>query len=86
MLFPRLFVIVLIIRQELINGSPYDERVDVWSLGIMIMEMCEGEPPYLDLPPMKVSRLTDDVLTSLGPLRDNDKGRTCSQGSYALVC
>lgn len=39
--------------QELISGSPYDERVDVWSLGIMIMEMCEGEPPYLDQPPMK---------------------------------
>jgi len=38
---------------ELIRGENYDNKVDVWSLGIMIMEMAEGEPPYMDLPPLR---------------------------------
>jgi len=35
---------------ELFQGDPYDAKVDIWSVGIMLMEMCEGEPPYMDLP------------------------------------
>mmetsp|Transcript_94836 Transcript_94836/g.142082 ORF Transcript_94836/g.142082 Transcript_94836/m.142082 type:complete len:242 (+) Transcript_94836:1-726(+) len=38
---------------ELIRGSDYDSKVDVWSLGIMLMEMAEGEPPYMDYPPLR---------------------------------
>ena len=38
---------------ELIRGDPYDQKVDVWSLGIMVMELCEGEPPYLNFPPLR---------------------------------
>lgn len=38
---------------ELIRGLEYDHKVDVWSLGIMIMEMAEGEPPYMDYPPLR---------------------------------
>jgi len=38
---------------ELIRGENYDQKVDVWSTGIMIMEMSEGEPPYMDLPPLR---------------------------------
>ncbi len=33
---------------ELIRGHPYGVKVDIWSTGIMLMEMCEGEPPYMD--------------------------------------
>ena len=39
---------------ELIRGLEYDTKVDIWSLGILIMEMAEGEPPYMDYPPLRV--------------------------------
>eukprot|EP01129_Flabellula_baltica_P014192 TRINITY_DN6746_c0_g2_i1.p1 TRINITY_DN6746_c0_g2~~TRINITY_DN6746_c0_g2_i1.p1 ORF type:complete len:338 (-),score=76.91 TRINITY_DN6746_c0_g2_i1:61-1074(-) len=38
---------------ELIRGMPYDNKVDVWSLGIVCMEMAEGKPPYMDEVPMR---------------------------------
>jgi len=38
---------------ELIEGNDYGPKVDVWSLGIMVREMLEGEPPYMDLPSAK---------------------------------
>jgi len=38
---------------ELIRGQEYTNKVDVWSLGIMTMEMAEGEPPYMEYPPLR---------------------------------
>uniref|UniRef100_A0A6B2L4V6 non-specific serine/threonine protein kinase n=1 Tax=Arcella intermedia TaxID=1963864 RepID=A0A6B2L4V6_9EUKA len=38
---------------ELIRGYEYSFKVDVWSLGIMLMEMAEGEPPYMEFPPLR---------------------------------
>jgi serine/threonine protein kinase len=38
---------------ELIRGDDYDEKVDVWSLGIMVFECIDGVPPYMDLPPLQ---------------------------------
>ena len=56
---------------ELIRSQKYDEKVDVWSLGIMCMEMAEGCPPYLDYPPMRALFL----ITSSGipPLKESEK-------------
>jgi len=36
---------------EVIRGEEYGEKVDTWSLGIMIFEMSIGEPPFYSLPP-----------------------------------
>eukprot|EP01091_Cochliopodium_minus_P012088 TRINITY_DN3588_c0_g1_i2.p1 TRINITY_DN3588_c0_g1~~TRINITY_DN3588_c0_g1_i2.p1 ORF type:complete len:481 (-),score=124.74 TRINITY_DN3588_c0_g1_i2:480-1922(-) len=38
---------------ELIVGEDYGEKVDIWSLGIMMFEMINGVPPYMDLPPLQ---------------------------------
>lgn len=39
---------------ELIKNQPYSFGVDIWSLGIVCRELAEGEPPYVEYPPMRV--------------------------------
>jgi serine/threonine protein kinase len=56
---------------ELVTGNRYDVKVDLWSLGIVALEIADGEPPLLRENPMKALY----VIATSGPpkLRNQEK-------------
>jgi len=56
---------------EVITGDSYGQKVDIWSIGVMAIEMVDGEPAYLDLPPLTALRLI--IIDGIPPLTYPDK-------------
>ncbi|CAH8843682.1 unnamed protein product [Trichobilharzia szidati] len=41
---------------EVISRLPYNTSVDVWSMGVLLIEMVDGEPSFFNEPPLHVMR------------------------------
>ncbi|KFP70126.1 Serine/threonine-protein kinase PAK 2, partial [Acanthisitta chloris] len=50
---------------EVVSECAYSPKVDIWSLGIVTVEMVEGEPPYF----METPAMTQCLLREKGTLQ-----------------
>ena len=46
---------------EVISRQLYGTEIDIWSLGIMTIEMLDKEPPYFNLRPMEAMSFIRDL-------------------------
>lgn len=56
---------------ELISREPYGTAVDIWSLGIMVIEMIDGEPPHFNETPREAMMRTKKSKTPPGVKQAN---------------
>jgi serine/threonine protein kinase len=47
---------------EMIKGDASDEKSDIWSIGITVIELIEREPPYSNVNPMRAMFLIGKQL------------------------
>eukprot|EP01065_Artemidia_motanka_P035493 TRINITY_DN43399_c0_g1_i1.p1 TRINITY_DN43399_c0_g1~~TRINITY_DN43399_c0_g1_i1.p1 ORF type:complete len:523 (+),score=56.52 TRINITY_DN43399_c0_g1_i1:70-1569(+) len=69
---------------EMITDTPYDGRADVWSLGVTVIELAEGDPPHVNSSTMlalqKIAR---------GPaprLKSRDQAWSAGMQRFVQVC
>lgn len=64
---------------EVVRQEPYNNKIDVWSLGILAIEIIDGLPPYMELPPIEAlykiasvgkPQVSNSVSVSLNGLLD----------------
>lgn len=68
---------------EVVTKQPYTAAVDIWSLGIMTLEMIDGEPPYMDQDPIKALYL---IATIGSPEIKNPQELSPALRSFLDLC
>ncbi|KAH3764110.1 myosin heavy chain kinase [Pelomyxa schiedti] len=69
---------------EIIRGQTATTNTDVWSTGIMCMEMAEGEPPYIAHPPLRALFIIS--TRGIPPLNNTEHQWSCNLESFLSLC
>ncbi|MCJ1417404.1 Protein kinase [Xylographa parallela] len=68
---------------EVVRQKEYGPKVDIWSLGIMTIELIESEPPYLNEEPLKALYL---IATNGTPKLKNPESITTALKQFLSTC